>query len=242
MRINAEDLRRKRPRLYAGLRKLKKLFNFLILPDSSAILGQNARAAVNKVLPLFEHSKPVLDIGSASRGISPQAIKMDLAYAEGVNVLGDAHRLPFKEESVGFVWLGGVLEHIEKPFEAVPEIYRVLKKNGYVYVEVPFFQTVHAAPHDFQRFTAEGIRGLFQRGGFRTVDLGLAAGPSAACSHILRTYMALLLSFNSEILFRILYYYFFGWIFLPLKLLDHFLIRYRQAYLMPFGIYYLGQK
>lgn len=240
--MKSEDLKLKWPVLYELLRQIKRILRVLVLPHSSAVLKQNERATESKVLPFVARNRPVLDIGAGERGINDHAIKMDMSYYKGVDLLGDAHYLPFKRESIGFVWLGGVLEHIEKPSDLAPEIHRILKKKGYVYAEVPFFQTVHPAPHDFQRFTMEGMAALFEREGFQTVDSGLAAGPSAACSHILRTYMALLFSFNNETLFQILYYYLFGWIFLPLKIFDLFLINHRQAYLMPFGIYYLGQK
>jgi len=239
--MNVEKFKNKYPVIYRVLRDFKSFIRFLVSPDSSAMVKQNVQAARKEVESLMEIAYPRLDIGAGSRGVD-KSITMDINYSPGINLLGDVHQLPFKKESFGFVWLGGVLEHFEKPFEAVAEVFDVMKRGGYVYVEMPFFQRVHAAPHDYQRFTLDGIESLFRGKGFQTVKSGLIAGPSSACSHVLRTYLSLLFSFNSEKIFHVLYYYFWGWVLLPLKYFDVFLIKYKLAYLIPFGIYYLGQK
>jgi len=236
-----DQLKSRYPKVYQFLRELKRLLQPLALPDSSAMLSSTQRGVRQEITPLLSDQIPLLDIGAGCRGVG-RAIKMDIGHSTDLDLVGDAHHLPFRQESIGCVWMGGVIEHIERPVEVANEIARVLKKKGLVYIETPFFQRVHAAPCDFQRFTQEGLRRLFERNGFRTVKSGVIAGPSAACSHVLRTYMSLLFSFNNENIFHVLYYYVFGWIFFPVKFFDFFLIRHAQSDLMAFGIYYLGQK
>ncbi len=54
-----------------------------------------------------------------------------------------------------------VLEHTLNPFDAVKEIYRVLKPNGYACVSVPFNFRIHGPLPDCWRFTEYGLRSLF---------------------------------------------------------------------------------
>lgn len=54
-----------------------------------------------------------------------------------------------------------VLEHTLNPFEAVKEIYRVLKPNGIACVSVPFNFRIHGPLPDCWRFTEHGLRALF---------------------------------------------------------------------------------
>ena len=47
------------------------------------------------------------------------------------------------------------------PFDAVKEIYRVLKPSGIVCVSVPFNFRIHGPLPDCWRFTEHGLRALF---------------------------------------------------------------------------------
>ncbi|MFA6447466.1 MAG: class I SAM-dependent methyltransferase [Patescibacteria group bacterium] len=228
--------------IYGILRWGKRSLSWLCLPHSSTMLCSNIHAARSDILPYLNRRKPILEIGSGDEAISEAAIKLDLEPYFGVNLVGDAHALPLRNDCIGFVWLGGVLEHIAAPTRAIKEIYRVLRTDGYVYIETPFLQTVHAEPFDYQRFTLIGLEELLKSHGFSKVKSGLFSGPSAAFAHIARTYLALLFSFNHQGFFHFLYHYILGWVVFPLKYLDTFLTRYDQANIMPFAIYYLGKK
>lgn len=54
-----------------------------------------------------------------------------------------------------------VLEHTLNPFEAVKEIYRILKPNGIACISVPFNLRIHGPLPDCWRFTEHGLRALF---------------------------------------------------------------------------------
>jgi ubiquinone/menaquinone biosynthesis C-methylase UbiE len=55
-----------------------------------------------------------------------------------------------------------VLEHTLNPFEAVKEIYRILKPNGIACISVPFNLRIHGPLPDCWRFTEHGLRALFK--------------------------------------------------------------------------------
>jgi len=66
-------------------------------------------------------------------------IGMDIVAPKGARnfVLGDCYSMPFKDSALDTVLLGEVLEHLDRPFEALKEIYRVLTYGGRVIVTVP---------------------------------------------------------------------------------------------------------
>jgi SAM-dependent methyltransferase len=55
-----------------------------------------------------------------------------------------------------------VLEHTINPFNAVNEIYRILKKGGICYVTTPFNFRIHGPLPDCWRFSEHGLKSLFK--------------------------------------------------------------------------------
>lgn len=52
-------------------------------------------------------------------------------------IKADICKLPFKDNSVDTVIMGGIIEHLENPMQALKEVNRVLKHNGIVLIETP---------------------------------------------------------------------------------------------------------
>jgi SAM-dependent methyltransferase len=59
-----------------------------------------------------------------------------------------------------------VLEHVRQPWRAAAEFFRVLKPGGNVIVSVPHLSRRHELPHDYFRFTQEGLAALLEDAGF----------------------------------------------------------------------------
>jgi len=64
-------------------------------------------------------------------------VRIDLKKTPAVNLIADAHFLPFKNESFSYVICTEVLEHLESPFHALKEIRQVLKKSGIAFITIP---------------------------------------------------------------------------------------------------------
>src|SRR5262245_36870179 len=77
-----------------------------------------------------------LYIGGAGNRV-PGYVNLDLFAQPGVDVLADAHQLPFADGVFTRVECDAVLEHVRYPAIVVAEIERVLAAGGYAHIVVP---------------------------------------------------------------------------------------------------------
>jgi SAM-dependent methyltransferase len=64
-----------------------------------------------------------------------------------------------------------VLEHVPDPQRALDNIYTMLRTGGVALITTPFLIKYHAYPHDFYRWTADGMRHTLGRSGFRNIAI-----------------------------------------------------------------------
>ena len=123
----------------------------------------------------------ILNIGSGDTRLifrDRTAVNMDITQFEEVDVVGDAHQLPFRSRTVDIVFCNAALEHMKKPWVAASEMERVLRKGGVMLVQAPFLEAIHDE-HDYFRFTKAGLRSLFPN------CIAIMGGVSAGCSQVL---------------------------------------------------------
>ena len=85
------------------------------------------------------------------------------------DMVGDVCNIPFPDQSLDLIIIMEVLEHVNEPFVAISEIYRVLKPNAKVILSTPFIYPVHADPHDYFRYTKNGL--LYMLRSFKNVEV-----------------------------------------------------------------------
>ena len=66
----------------------------------------------------------------------------------------------FKCDHYDFVILDQVLEHVPNPAKGIQEVFRLLKKGGWLIITTPFLVKIHYVPNDYWRFSREGLRQL----------------------------------------------------------------------------------
>jgi SAM-dependent methyltransferase len=103
----------------------------------------------------------ILDIGSGTAHIKdfrPDIISTDILAFPGIDVVADAHRLPFPDQSFAGVVMLDVLHHLERPIEFLREASRILRPGGRLAMIEPamttlarrFYDRFHQEPVDMQ--------------------------------------------------------------------------------------------
>jgi len=225
---------------------LKKIYHKVPPPPSTNYLYRKISPSPYDLLP----PQPVIfDIGSkegrgsyafGSPSEDAKVLCVDMQEGPGVDIVADAHDLHMvPNDAADLVTSVSVLEHVRHPEKVMQEIYRILKPGGIVYINVPFVFPFHADPDDFYRFSYKGIEILCER--FERIDSGFNRGPASTMHHLLVHFMAMLFCFNSRTLYGI-NQDLFRWLFFWIKYLDKFLARYKMAYVIHAGSYFLGRK
>jgi SAM-dependent methyltransferase len=151
-------LRRIKHDLQRGLQRL-----------SAPLEKKVGKHVIRKKIELFKTDQRTLDLGcgqSPSAPFFPNRIGVDIAWAPGIDVIADAHHLPFAAASFKQIVCSEVLEHLSHTQKSIEEMGRVLDRGGRVIVTAPFIYPVHEAPDDYQRFTEFGLKHLFTSSGF----------------------------------------------------------------------------
>ena len=100
----------------------------------------------------------VLDIGGGTAHIKqfrPDVVTTDILKFPGIDVVADAHRLPFQDHFFAGVVMLDVLHHLERPIEFLKEASRVLEPGGRLVMIEPAMTTL--ARRFYDRFHEEPV-------------------------------------------------------------------------------------
>jgi SAM-dependent methyltransferase len=219
-------------------RKLSR-YPFLRCITSCPYRAPNWDRKVSTLIQELGPSALVLDLGSGTQRRAGHIVNLEIEPMSNVNVVGDGHELPFKDEVFDAVILEAVLEHVREPKVVVSEVHRVLKYGGWVYAGVPFIQGYHASPEDYQRYTVQGLENLFSN--FQRIESGACVGATSALHWIFREYIGILFSFGSVWLYKGLSLV-VGWLTFPLVYLDAILKYNKNAYAIASAVFFIGKK
>ena len=119
----------------------------------------------------------ILDIGSGTahiKEVRSDVISTDILAFPGIDIVADAHRLPFARGAFSGIIMLDVLHHLERPIEFLKEASRVLKPGGRLAMIEPamtplarrFYDRFHEEPVDmtadpFAMVTADHKRDPF---------------------------------------------------------------------------------
>jgi len=152
-------------------------------------------AITEKTLDMFlkKHSLPenskVLDVG-CGQGVALELFKKYRFNAVGITLNSedvsackrkgyevyemDQSFLEFNNEEFGFIWCRHCLEHSIFPYFTLSEMFRVLKQNGYMYIEVPAPDTISNHHMNKNHYSVLGKKmwlELIKRSGFNILDI-----------------------------------------------------------------------
>ena len=148
-----------------------------------------SRVALDQVLDSSGNGGICLSVGGGPLRITPEVTNLNIACFPNVDVVGDAHCLPYADSSVDSIYCEAVLEHLSDPVTAVREMFRVLKPGGKAIGITPFLQRFHGYPYHFQNFTVIGHSLIFERAGFKVLESGTCVGPTYAVVNLVSAYL-----------------------------------------------------
>jgi SAM-dependent methyltransferase len=163
--------------------------------------ARSVRGALTKLLASLHPTDWAANVGAGSTHVHPQAINIDLFDEEGIDVVTRGHELPFSDGSLKLVVSQEVVEHLEKPAATISEVHRVLQRGGIFYCQVPFVIGYHPGPHDYWRFTKEGLPALFDAESWEVLETRISVGHGTGFYRIAVEFFAV----TSSALHRALY-------------------------------------
>ncbi len=100
---------------------------------------------------------PLLDIGGGSshaKHFAPDIVTLDILPFPGIDVVADAHDMPFDDESFCNIVMLDVLHHLERPIDFLKEAARVIQPGGRIAMIEPgitpiswwFYRFLHQEP------------------------------------------------------------------------------------------------
>lgn len=121
--------------IYDNEGRVSKHFTEIVSPDGLKILEVGAGSGRDGIL--FSRSgASVISLDYSM--IALELVKSQLTDNDRVDLCcGDAFSLPFRDETFDLVFHQGLLEHFHNPDDMIKEHKRVLKKGGYLLVDVP---------------------------------------------------------------------------------------------------------
>lgn len=167
------------------------------------------RRSLQKIIPKYAKGI-VLDAGAGQSDYKDmfsrcrKYIAIDLGPKENLSCVASVINLPFKEQRFDTVFCSQVLEHLPNPSLALNEFYKALKPGGNLILTVPHLSCYHDLPHDYYRFTIEGISFLLSQAGFKTITAVGNASILSFIGHIL-SHIVLGLSGGCRIVNRIIF-------------------------------------
>ena len=148
--------------LFGGYRWKTGQFVPLRHHKEAKVRGAPFTAGFQRLLADVPDDGLLLDLGGGNRQVDDaRYINADYAdYAEP-DLIADATKLPFRDNSVDAVYSTGVFEHINDPRKAGAEVARVLKPGGRAIIGWAFMQPIHSEGQHFYNATPWGVERAF---------------------------------------------------------------------------------
>ncbi|MBI4929247.1 MAG: class I SAM-dependent methyltransferase [Bacteroidetes bacterium] len=144
--------------------------NYIISRGISSGIKKNAHYMVGTMLDFGCGTKPYHSLFNVKHHIGVEiknsAHNNDISF---VDKFYDGKKIPFDDEYFDSLFSSEALTHIFNVEEIIPELNRVLKKNGCFLLTVPFVWKENEKPNDSVRYTSFGIKYLLKKNGFEII-------------------------------------------------------------------------
>ena len=186
-------------RLFGGLASLPFIFrnNQIQKPEFVShskwidFLSENFNKEGLRILEIG--SRNVTGANLRDKFSNAEYIGFDFYDGENVDIVGDAHKLSsyfLEGTTFDLIFCSAVFEHLHMPWVVAVEIHKLLKVDGFIFVETHFSFASHERPWNFFQFSEMGLRSLFNDAlGFKLIDFGLSNPMVGYFSHKADNYL-----------------------------------------------------
>jgi len=147
-----------------------RIARFLL--DAFGFGGHWIRKAMNADIKTFLQNLPIEKMSAAE--ISGHHFKLtgwqcysDLEYP-AFDICED--KISYSDE-YDIIFCEQVLEHVWEPQKALSNLYKMLKRGGWLVVSTPFLVKIHKCPEDYWRFTPNCLGRMLTEAGFKVQSL-----------------------------------------------------------------------
>ena len=219
--------------------KLRRFYVSLVYADHNR--SERVRKTLHNILKNQNEDSFILNIGSGQGRIVPNVKNLDIIPGPSVDYVGSAESIPLDDETVDLIVTQEAFEHIQNPDKAINECFRVLRRGGVIYFQVPFIIGYHPGPTDFIRFTKEGVEEFLTRAGFSIEQMDITVGGASGYYRISVEFFAILISGPLNFLY-IPAKGLFSLILYPIKWLDFWFNLSSQKDRIPGGYFAIASK
>ena len=165
--------------------------NYLIVSE----LSKQLRCAIKDFCK--RNQLYILDVGCGVKPYYPFFKEVARLYV-GVDLKGGfsmndavavSEYLPFKNDFFDVALCTQVLEHVNDPLKTLREIHRTLNDKGVLFLSTHGTYFEHPGPHDFWRWTREGLRKILTDNNFKVEKITPCGGSIITICRLLNNYV-----------------------------------------------------
>jgi SAM-dependent methyltransferase len=172
-----------------GVQNRNSLFSRLKKILNSDYRTKASKQAFNSLFIALPGDAVCLSIGGGPTRAHSRLFNVNIGPFPNVDVVADAHQLPYADGSVDVIYSEAVFEHLHNPNKAAEEIFRVLKPGRKIFICSPFMFPYHGYPHHYQNYTISGHRRLFESAGFKVIECGVCVGPVYTLTNVVGVFI-----------------------------------------------------
>lgn len=119
---------------------------------------------------------------------------------KNIDIKSEIYNIPVEDNSFDFLICTEVLEHLKYPDKAMGEFNRILKKEGELWLSVPFNGVQeHQTPYDYFRYTSYGLTTLGEDNGFIVKKIEPTSGGFVCSAMILKNLLPGMVENNKQL-------------------------------------------
>ena len=153
---------------------------------------RSVRQVVSAAVTRLNAQQCGLNFGAGTIRYATNILNFDLELTPNADLVSAGTlQLPLRDSSLHLIISQEVLEHVDRPLDAIAEFHRTLAHDGELILQLPFIIGYHPGPTDFWRFTTEAFAQLLPPSRWKILEKRITVGHGTALHRILTEFIAI---------------------------------------------------